>query len=36
MGVFYEQERPTMDEAARQLTQQAKSFDLDRYMARYA
>lgn len=36
MGVFYEQERPTMDEAARQLTQQAKTFDLDKYMARYA
>ncbi len=36
MGVFYEQERPTMDEAARQLTQQAKAFDLDKYMARYA
>jgi 2-oxoglutarate ferredoxin oxidoreductase subunit beta len=36
MGVFYEQERPTMDEAARQLTQQARTFDLDKYMARYA
>ncbi len=36
MGVFYEQERPTMDEAARQLTQQARTFDLDKYIARYA
>lgn len=36
IGVFYEQERPTMDEAARQLTQQARTFDLDKYMARYA
>ncbi len=36
MGVFYEQERPTMDAAARQLTQQARPFDLDKYMASYA
>lgn len=36
MGVFYEQERPTMDEAARQLAQQGKAFDLDKYMSRYA
>ena len=36
MGVFYEQERPTMDEAAHQLAQQGKAFDLDKYMARYA
>jgi len=36
MGIFYEQERPTMDEAAHQLTLQAKAFDLDKYMARYA
>jgi 2-oxoglutarate/2-oxoacid ferredoxin oxidoreductase subunit beta len=36
VGVFYEQERPTMDEAARQLAQQGKAFDLDKYMTRYA
>ena len=36
IGVFYEQERPTMDEAAHQLAQQGKAFDLDKYMSRYA
>ena len=36
MGVFYEEERPTMDEAARELAQQGKAFDLDKYMTRYA
>ena len=36
MGVFYEEDRATMDEAAHQLMQQAKTFDIDKYMARYA
>jgi 2-oxoglutarate ferredoxin oxidoreductase subunit beta len=36
MGIFYHNERPTMDQAAHQLSQQAQEFDLDKYMARYA
>ena len=36
MGIFYEEERPTMDQAAQQLVQQAKEFDIDKYMSRYA
>jgi 2-oxoglutarate ferredoxin oxidoreductase subunit beta len=35
VGLFYQDERPTMDEAAHHLTQQANAFDIDRYMARY-
>jgi 2-oxoglutarate ferredoxin oxidoreductase subunit beta len=36
MGIFYEEERPTMDQAAHQLAQQAKEFDIESYMKRYA
>ena len=36
IGLFYENERPTMDQAAQQLTEQAKPFDIDKYMTRYA
>ena len=36
MGIFYQDDRPTMDEAAHQLMQQSKDFDIDKYMTRYA
>ncbi len=36
IGLLYEDERPTMDQAAHQLVQQAKEFDLNQYMKRYA
>ncbi len=36
VGLFYQEERQTMDQAAHHLVQQAKSFDLDKYMSRYA
>ncbi len=36
IGLLYEEERPTMDQAAHQLVQQAKAFDIDQYMKRYA
>ena len=36
VGLFYQEDRPTMDQAAHQLAQQAREFDLDRYMSRYA
>ncbi|MDQ6659612.1 MAG: 2-oxoacid:ferredoxin oxidoreductase subunit beta, partial [Chloroflexota bacterium] len=36
MGIFYQEDRPTMNEAAHHLVQQAKEFDLDKYMSRYA
>ncbi len=35
-GVFFQAERPTMDQAAHQLVQQAKPFDIGQYMQRYA
>jgi len=35
VGLFYQEERPTMDQAARQLVQQSKEFDINKYMARY-
>ncbi len=35
MGIFFREERPTMDQAAHQLVKQAKEFDLDKYMNRY-
>jgi 2-oxoglutarate/2-oxoacid ferredoxin oxidoreductase subunit beta len=35
-GIFYQQERPTMDQAAQELVPQARSFDIDQYMRRYA
>jgi 2-oxoglutarate ferredoxin oxidoreductase subunit beta len=36
MGLFYKEERPTMDQAAHELVQNAKEFEIDKYMARYA
>ena len=36
IGLLYEEERPTMDQAAHQLVQQAKEFDINQYMKRYA
>jgi 2-oxoglutarate/2-oxoacid ferredoxin oxidoreductase subunit beta len=36
MGIFYQEERPTMDQAAHQLVQRAQEFDIDKYMSRYA
>ena len=36
MGIFYQEERPTMDQEAHQLVQQAREFDLDKYISRYA
>jgi len=35
-GLFFQEERPTMDQAAYQLSQQAKEFDIEQYMKRYA
>ena len=35
IGLLYEEERPTMDQAAHQLVQQSKQFDIDQYMKRY-
>ncbi len=36
IGLYYKEERPTMDQAAHQLVQQAKQFDIEQYMKRYA
>jgi len=36
IGIFFEENRPTMDEAAHHLVQQAKAFDIEQYMQRYA
>lgn len=36
MGLFYQEDRPTMDSAAHQLVQAAKPFDLDKYMSRFS
>ncbi len=36
VGLFYQEERQTMDQAAHNLVQQAKEFDINRYMVRYA
>ena len=36
VGLFYQEERPTMDQEAHRLAQQAKEFDIDKYMSRYA
>ena len=36
VGLFYREERPTMDQAAHQIVQQAKAFDVRKYMDRYA
>jgi 2-oxoglutarate ferredoxin oxidoreductase subunit beta len=35
-GLFFQEERPTMDQAAQQLVQQAKPFDISEYMKQYA
>jgi len=35
VGLFYQDERQTMDEAAHQLAQQAKPFDINTYMKRF-
>jgi 2-oxoglutarate ferredoxin oxidoreductase subunit beta len=35
-GLFYKEERPTMDQAAHQLVKEAKQFDIASYMKRYA
>jgi len=34
-GVFYQEERPTMDQAAHELAQKAQPFAIERYMQRY-
>ncbi|GAC1399841.1 MAG: 2-oxoacid:ferredoxin oxidoreductase subunit beta [Ktedonobacteraceae bacterium] len=36
IGLLYQEERPTMDQAAHQLVQQAKAFDINQYMKRFA
>ena len=36
IGLFFQEERPTMNEAAYQLVQQAKPFEIEQYMKRYA
>jgi 2-oxoglutarate ferredoxin oxidoreductase subunit beta len=36
IGLFYKEDRPTMDEAAHQLVQQARTFDIQQYISRYA
>ena len=35
-GIFYEEERLTMDQAAQQLVQEPKEFNIEQYMQRYA
>jgi 2-oxoglutarate ferredoxin oxidoreductase subunit beta len=35
MGIFYQDERPTMEQAAQELSQKAREFNIDEYMARY-
>jgi len=36
VGLFFQEERQTMDQAAHHLVQQSKDFDIDRYMTRYS
>ena len=36
IGLFYQEERPTMDQAAHQLVKQAKPFEIEKYIQRYA
>jgi 2-oxoglutarate/2-oxoacid ferredoxin oxidoreductase subunit beta len=36
IGLLYQDERPTMDQAAHQLVQQSKTFEIEQYMRRYA
>jgi 2-oxoglutarate/2-oxoacid ferredoxin oxidoreductase subunit beta len=35
-GLFYREERPTMDQEAHELVKQAKQFDIEQYIKRYA
>ena len=35
IGLLYKEERPTMDQAAHQLVQQSKPFEIEQYMKRY-
>ncbi|HLZ81886.1 MAG TPA: 2-oxoacid:ferredoxin oxidoreductase subunit beta, partial [Ktedonobacteraceae bacterium] len=35
MGIFYQAERPTMEQATLELSKQAQEFNLDKYIARY-
>ncbi|MBA2284593.1 MAG: 2-oxoacid:ferredoxin oxidoreductase subunit beta [Ktedonobacteraceae bacterium] len=35
VGIFYQEERPTMDRAVHELAQQTKEFDINTYMQRY-
>ncbi|HCI82235.1 MAG TPA: 2-oxoacid ferredoxin oxidoreductase, partial [Ktedonobacter sp.] len=35
-GLFFKEERPTMDQAAHQLMKESKPFEIDKYMKRYA
>jgi 2-oxoglutarate ferredoxin oxidoreductase subunit beta len=35
VGLFYQEDRPTMDQAAHKLAEQAKEFDINKYMMRY-
>jgi 2-oxoglutarate ferredoxin oxidoreductase subunit beta len=35
MGIFYQAERPTMEQETLELSQQAQEFNLDKYMSRY-
>jgi 2-oxoglutarate ferredoxin oxidoreductase subunit beta len=36
IGLFFREERPTMDQAAHQLVKESKPFEIDKYMKRYA
>ncbi len=36
IGLFYQQERPTMDQAAHQLVRESKAFNVESYIKRYA
>jgi 2-oxoglutarate ferredoxin oxidoreductase subunit beta len=36
VGLFFKEERQTMDQAAHHLVQQSRGFDIDHYMKRYA
>jgi 2-oxoglutarate ferredoxin oxidoreductase subunit beta len=35
-GLFYREERPTMDQAAQELTKQSRQFEIGQYIRRYA
>ena len=36
VGLFFQEERQTMDQAAHNLVEQSSEFDINRYMTRYA